>query len=636
MIPRVIPCLLLRNGGLVKTTRFADQRYLGDPLNTVKLFNDKEVDELILLDIDASAQGREPSLEFVAEISSQCFMPLCIGGGIHRLETAERILGAGVEKVAVNSEAIDDPSFVSALAARVGSSSVVVSIDVRKAERNGYEVVTENGRRRTGMDPVRFAAEMEQRGAGEILLTAVDRDGTMTGYDLDLVTAVSQAVRIPVVACGGAGTIHDLVRVVEAGASAAAAGSLFVFHGKRRAVLVNVPTRRALERAFADGSGMMSDGPRTVGASYRMCSRCVMDTSDPDIHFDSAGVCSHCRAFERARRSLPDPDERRARLDRLVAEVQRAGKGTDYDCIIGVSGGVDSSYVAYLVRQFGLRPLAVHMDNGWNSELAVANVENTLRRLGIDLQTYVVDWEEFRDLHRAFLRASVINAELPTDHAIMATLYRTAAELGVRFIIGGSNTATEGVMPYAWVHDYKDLVNIRRIHARYGAVPLRTYPQLGIARYLRYRYGRRIQLIRILEFVEYDKKKAMETLQQELGWRPYGGKHYESVFTRFFQGYILPRKFGVDKRRAHLSTLICSGQMDRDSALAELESSPYGDADPDEERRYVERKLGFPTEEFDEILATPPRPHESYGSSVWVLHLLRRLARGLGAGRSER
>jgi cyclase len=248
LLTRVMPCLLLRGRGLVKTVKFRKPAYVGDPINTVRIYNDKEVDELIFLDITATAEGRAPQLELLYEIATECFMPFTYGGGVRTIEQMAELFHLGAEKVALGSAAFENPSLISAAAARFGSQAVVVSVDVRKKRffGRGYSVYVRCGRDDTGSDPVSYAKRMEQLGAGEILLTSIDRDGTMEGYDLELVQSVTSAVGIPVVACGGAGSLDDLGRAVRAGASAAAAGSLVVYQGKNRAVLVNFPTRAQL------------------------------------------------------------------------------------------------------------------------------------------------------------------------------------------------------------------------------------------------------------------------------------------------------------------------------------------------------------------------------------------------------
>jgi imidazole glycerol-phosphate synthase subunit HisF len=252
LITRVIPCLLLRNQGLVKTVKFKDPKYVGDPINAVRIFNDKEVDELLFLDISATNERKRPPLRVIGEIASECFMPLAYGGGIRTLDDIREIFTVGVEKVCINSYAVEDPSFVGKAADIFGSQSIVVSIDVKKSLLGRYEVFTHGGRSNTKIDPVTHAIEMEQRGAGELFLNSIDRDGTMQGYDIELIRKVASAVRIPVIACGGAGKLSDLTDAwKKGGASAVSAGSMFVFHGKHRAVLISYPGQEELKNAFA-------------------------------------------------------------------------------------------------------------------------------------------------------------------------------------------------------------------------------------------------------------------------------------------------------------------------------------------------------------------------------------------------
>jgi len=255
IVTRVIPCLLLSKQGLVKTVKFRRPKYLGDPINVVRIFNDKEVDELVLLDILATTGRQRPQFELIADIASECFMPLCYGGGISTLEDVSRLCSLGVEKIAINTHAVEHPEFVRAAADLVGSSSVIVSMDVKRDIWGRYRVSTGGGRNPTRLDPARHAAHMEQHGAGEILLNSVDRDGTMNGYDLELIRLVSQAVSIPVVACGGAGSVEDLAAAVrQGGAAAAAAGSLFVFNGPHRAVLISYPPPARLRSLLGESS----------------------------------------------------------------------------------------------------------------------------------------------------------------------------------------------------------------------------------------------------------------------------------------------------------------------------------------------------------------------------------------------
>ena len=338
-----------------------------------------------------------------------------------------------------------------------------------------------------------------------------------------------------------------------------------------------------------------------------------MDTTDPNIEFDDAGVCNHCHRYDRlVQRLIVPPADREQALARLAKEIRAGGKGKDYDCIVGVSGGVDSTYVAYLIKKLGLRPLAVHLDNGWDSELAVKNIENVLKKLEIDLYTHVIDWEEFRDLQLAFLRASTPDSEIPTDHAILALMHQTARKIGVRHIIAGFNVRTESHLPWAWSQGYLDYAYIRTVQRRFGTSRLRTYPHMGFWKCHWYLAAQKV--VSILNYIDYNKKNAMKILENELGWKYYGGKHYESIYTRFYQGYILPVKFGFDKRKTHLSSLICSGTITRHQALEELKGEPYPPALQQEDKEYVIKKFGLTAGEFEAIMALPIKRYEDYDS----------------------
>jgi len=350
-----------------------------------------------------------------------------------------------------------------------------------------------------------------------------------------------------------------------------------------------------------------------------------MDTSDPEIQFNEQGHCNHCTAaLDRMRRELLPPRERAAALSRLVAKIKNEGSNKEYDCVIGVSGGVDSTTTAYHVKKLGLRPLAVHFDNGWDSELAVDNIKLTVGALDIDLYTHVVDWEEFRDLQLCFLKASVANAEAPTDHGITALLFSAAQRHRVRFILSGSNLVTEAIMPIAWGHYNQDLRHLKSLHRRYGTLPLRTMPLISLATYLYSVFVAGIRQIPFLNYINYNKQDAKSLLSRELGWRDYAGKHYESVWTRFFQGYYLPAKFGVDKRRAHFSTLICSGQMSRDEAIRKIREPAYTDELLRVDMQFVMKKFGLTRSAFDELMHTPLRRATDYPSNHFLFSGLHR------------
>jgi N-acetyl sugar amidotransferase len=360
-----------------------------------------------------------------------------------------------------------------------------------------------------------------------------------------------------------------------------------------------------------------------------ICRQCVMDTSLLEVSFDAGGICNFCRSWEVYAAAQASNAERKGpQFDLLLQRIRESGKGKPYDCLIGISGGVDSSYVALKAIDLGLRPLAVQFDNGWNTELAVDNIQRLCHALKLDLRTYVVDWEEFRDVQLAFLKASVRNIEAPTDHAIFAALYKVAARIGLRFILNGNNAATEStVLPRSFGHAHRDARQLRGIHRRFGTRSLRTFPVMGTLMRPYYSHVMRIRSVRLLDVMPgaYVKADAIARLQNEIGWRPYTGKHHESVITRFHQCYILPRKFGVDKRRAHLSNLIHSGQLTRDEALRELQKPPCPPEQLESDRRFVAKKFGLSVAELDDLLAIPERPYTDYPNEDRLNVLTQRL-----------
>ncbi len=364
---------------------------------------------------------------------------------------------------------------------------------------------------------------------------------------------------------------------------------------------------------------------------YQICTRCILSTEDDtDISFDEHGVCNHCHLFdeEYAKRILPE-EERKKKLNELITNIRQAGKGKKYDCIIGVSGGVDSTYVAYLVKEvLGLRPLAVHLDNGWNSELSVSNISSIIKKLDIDLFTHVINWQEFRDIQLAYLKASVIDLEATTDNAITGILYKTASRYGIKYILSGENFITEGVLPALWVHNKLDSQNLKAIYQKFGTrKKLKTFPVISLYKMIFYEKILGIKNIQILNYVNYSKEEARRINIEKLNWHPYGDKHHESIITRFYQAYILPVKFGVDKRRAHLSTLICSGQITREEAIIEASRPPYNPQNLQDDKEYVLKKFGLSHQEFDEIMTRPIVSHLAYSSVLKTLATIRSITR---------
>lgn len=366
----------------------------------------------------------------------------------------------------------------------------------------------------------------------------------------------------------------------------------------------------------------MSDRP------YQICTRCVMDTSDPLIEFDEAGVCNHCRTFDAETSKLwIQGEEGRRRLEEIAVTIREEGKGKEYDCIIGLSGGVDSSYLAWVaVRQMGLRPLAVHVDAGWNSDQAVRNIESIVEKLGLDLFTNVIDWEEMQDLQVAYLKSGVENQDTPQDHAFFASLYNFAVKNGIRWVLSGYNVASESVLPRAWGYNPRDSRQLKAIHRLFGKRKLRTYPIASLFdHYVYWPRIRKMRLVYPLNYLPYDKEKTKEVLRTELGWRDYGGKHHESRFTKFFQAHWLPHKFGYDKRRAHLASLILAGQASRDDALRELEQPPYPPGELAEDMDFIRKKLGLSEQDFAAIMDAPPRTYRDYPSWAWLRDIVHRL-----------
>lgn len=338
-----------------------------------------------------------------------------------------------------------------------------------------------------------------------------------------------------------------------------------------------------------------------------------MDTSDPGINFNDSGECNLCTEFieKRAGHHYRGKGSD-AKLHQLIEEMKAAGKGKEYDCVVGLSGGIDSSYVAYLCKKQGLRVLAAHMDNGWNSEEAVLNIKNIAQKLQIDYESYVLDWEEFKDMQLAFLKASVPEAETPTDIALLGAVHKIANKYGVKYVISGGNLATEGILPKYWHYNAKDTTYLNYIQKTFGTKKIKRFPLFGFYQEMYYKLVKGIKIVYLLNHVPYNKTEAMDLLTRELDWRYYGGKHYESVYTGFIQSYYLFKKFGIDYRRATLSTQICTGEVKRENALKELETVPYKEDKVQREKEYVAKKLGITIDEFERIINLPAKWYTDY------------------------
>ena len=357
------------------------------------------------------------------------------------------------------------------------------------------------------------------------------------------------------------------------------------------------------------------------------CKICVQNNEfDNDITFNEDGICNYCEEVKPRYESIND---NKSKLKDLLIKIKSEGKNKKYDCIIGMSGGVDSSYVAHLCKIYELRPLVVHFDNGWNSELAVDNVYKIINKNNFELFTLVVDWEEFKDLQKSFIKSHVIDIEVPTDHAIMGSLVRLSKKHNIKYMISGANIATESGMPPSWSWRKADWINIKSIHKKFGKIKLRTFPKYSSFQLFFDRLFSQFsqERIDILDYIDYRKADALKVLKEEYDWREYGGKHYESLFTKFYQAYMLPNKFNVDKRIAHLSSLIRNKEITKDEALKELSEPLYDPNELEKDKEYFCKKLDFDLEEFDSIMKEDPRPHTYYNSDEKYFEALKKIMR---------
>lgn len=370
---------------------------------------------------------------------------------------------------------------------------------------------------------------------------------------------------------------------------------------------------------------------------YQICTNCIMDTTAPDITFDEKGKCEYCQNYYD--NILPNwhPDETGwVELNKIADTIREEGKNKDYDCLMGISGGVDSSYMAYLVKEkLGLRPLIFHIDAGWNSQQAVNNIEKIIDKLGLDLHTEVINWEEMKDLQAAFFKAQVCHVDTPQDHAFVAALYNFAAKHDFKYILNGGNISSECVRePLEWHYHASDLRQILDIHKQFGKRSLKSFPLANIFKYrIFYKYFKGIKVIKPLDLIPYEKEKSMQFLEKEFGWQRYAQKHYESRFTRFYEGYWMPTKFGYDIRRAHYSSLILTSQMTREDALEKVSIKAIDDETAKADFEYVATKLDFTVEEFMALMKGKNKSYRDYKNSMFLIDLGVRVMRFLGLER---
>ncbi len=359
--------------------------------------------------------------------------------------------------------------------------------------------------------------------------------------------------------------------------------------------------------------------------NYKKCTKSILDNvSDPDISFDDNGVSNYYFYFEEFVNKLPDEETRNKQFKNYINTIKQSGKGKKYDCILGLSGGLDSSYLALLAKDNGLNPLVVHFDYGWNTDIAIRNIELITKKLNFDLYTYVIDWEMIKDLQRSYYLASVIDLDVPADHTIFGAIFKIAKKMNIKYILSGSNFQTELIMPKTWNYLKTDLINIKNIHSKFGRNKFQNIPTNGIIQQLYYK-SCGIESVPLLYYTDYIKSDVIARLKNEIGWQDYGGKHFENIYTRFYQGYVLPYKFGVDKRKAHLSNLVFSKQISLDEAENEYNNNNYTQSMMKSDFEFIAKKLDFSLDEFEDILNQENIAHEFYGTDYKDRELLFKL-----------
>lgn len=376
----------------------------------------------------------------------------------------------------------------------------------------------------------------------------------------------------------------------------------------------------------------------TMMGSYmpevQTCKNCVMDTTDSKIIFDKNGVCDHCLSFKRD--VLPEwnyGEGKKLELQKTIDKIKEDGKGRDFDCIMGMSGGADSSYLLHVVvKEFGLRPLVFHVDGGWNSKIAVNNINVMIDKLGLDLYTEVINWEEMKDFQLTYFKSGLPNLDVPQDHAFVATLYNFAQKHNIKYILNGGNFSTECVRnPKEWLYYGTDMSQLKDLRSKFGTIEMKTYPFSSVLRHKVYlRFIRGVRVVKPLNYFKYIKAEAMDFLKSEYDWQPYPQKHFESRFTRFYEGYWLPKRFGFDTRKVQFSSLILTGQMTRDEALEKLKTLPFTEEEARVEFEYIANKLEITIEELQSYFEMPLKYHWDYKNSEWLFNFGAKVLNKLG------
>lgn len=355
--------------------------------------------------------------------------------------------------------------------------------------------------------------------------------------------------------------------------------------------------------------------------NYQICSRCLMDTSDPDIIFDAKGYCNHCTNYlDTLSKHAYKPKISKNQWEAILNNVKNKANNKKYHCVVGISGGVDSCYVAHLCKEYGLNPLLLHINNGWNTEISEQNVQKIVDHLGFDYIEYKLDWDEFRKIQIAFLKSSIVDLEMPTDIAIAAVNYKIAVKYNIPFIFSGGNFAGEGILPLQWgYHVYLDTKLYKYIVKKYGKIKIKKIPKVGLYGSFYYKFIKGIKTYYPLNYIEYNKDLIKEFLTENYGWESYGGKHHESKITAFLQSYLMPTKYNMDYRRATLSSHICAGIISREKALEMLQNPIYIESQVENDKKFIANKLEISIEKFNSYLALPPKTFKDFPNSKWLI-----------------
>lgn len=631
--PRVIPVLQLENERFVKTKSFTKPVYVGDPINVLSIFNELAVDELVVIDILASDGTNSINYDFLSRLSSHCFVPLSYGGGINTLEQATKVVALGFEKVVINTAIMENSHEVERIVKSLGSASVTAGLDVQLGHEGQYEVWYSGGNKRSSLSIELWCQLASKIGVGEVLVTSIDREGTGLGYDFGILEEIVNRFSIPVILNGGASNRENISKVLINKSVSAAAGSLFVFQSGRDSTLINYPSREelslmssgkilnthlpAMSKLLPDPVVVRPNNQRLNSVS---CQKCLITSDVPNSGLEESAVCHYCAIHDQLEVNFPNGEKGKVHFDNFISELKESGKGKQYDCIMGVSGGTDSSYLAHVLVKNGIRPLAVHFDNTWNSPIATQNIYAVLDKLGVPLETFIVDNAEYDDLYKSFLSAGVKDIEAPTDIGFMGVLYRSAEKHGIKTIVEGHSFRTEGVSPMGWL--YMDGGYIKDVHKKFGQRNLRTYPNMSFFEFMKWTLFSGIRRVRPLYWLEYNKTDAKEFLATNYGWKWYGGHHLENRFTAFYHSYFLPKRFGIDFRQIELSALVRSKQLTYEEGLIQLHTPRTIEVSL---LNLVKNRLGYSDEEFNNVMDLPHNTYKNFKTYKTRFELLKPL-----------